>query len=600
MEKKGIHVFAVVAGTLAVLSLTFWFAPALIDFLESLSGKSATIEIVVRANFLTVFFQLIVIYFGLLFIYPVKNFKKRILLYFLSVEAIVLCSIWIFDRTDHYYWSEESALTFFSAVVLILCSAASALNIFYLKILNKPNKHLKTFWLFVTAAFLYAGIDEFFMIHERIGRMFRNISWAGDLETACYGIGALVFVAIFYKPLKNELFRKDAYFFRLLLTGIFCFMLSSIVDSFDFLVADIVNRYILYYSPLNSIEETLEFTAATLFLSAFVLNLLEVNEHRLLDLATASTKPYAAGTALKRCYLGAAIAICTVFIGSGAAYRLKDEPIIAEQGYKVSVFADISDGLNRPDGLLYSPNPGLILANGNKASNILVFDLKGNGHVFADAGSGLVSPEGMAIWNKVLFVADDSGRQVLKYDGTGALTDVVTGSNFKSPDGVAVDAQGNLYIADQKLALIFKMVGDRRQLLASSLAGLKEPNEMVFDDKGNLYVTDEMARAVFKISPEGKTTMFVDPSRGLANPRGITFHDGEIYVTDSKTGIIYRFNTDGSGGKFLSFAKKYRGLSGIAFDDRDNLYVVSADPNSISGYIFRIEPGQAEPGSRPN
>jgi len=588
----------IVLGALAVLSLDFWFAPALIDLIESMTGKFATVEVVVRIHFLIVFSQLIAVYVALLFIYPLSDFKKRLLLYFLLAEALLLCSIWIFDPPDHYFWSEESALTFFSAVVLILCAVAALVNAFSLHIQTRSSRMTKIFWFLLMTAFFYAGLDEFFMIHERIHHLFLSrFSWAGDMETGSYGLGALVFVAVFYRTLKNDLFRKGTYFFKLLLAGIFCFMLSSVVDSFDFLVADFIDRYILYYSPLNSIEEALEFTAATLFLCALVMNLFEINDHRLLDAAAARGWKHESGPVIKRFFWGFAAGMLAISVVVAAAYQMENSPILAEKGYRASIFADISDGLNRPDGLLYSPNPGLLLANGNEASNILVFDRKGNGRVFTDARSGLISPEGMSVWENSLFVADDSGKDVLKYDESGKVTAVIAGKRFRSPDGVAVDSRGDLYIADQKLALIFRMAGDRREVMASSLDGLKAPNEMVFDDQGNLYVTDEEAPAVFKITPAGVVTTLADRSQGLEVPKGITFHKGRIYVTDNQAGIIYRFNPDGSGGKFLTFARKYRGLSGIAFDDRDTLYVVSADPNSIRGYIFRIESDQKNPGS---
>jgi sugar lactone lactonase YvrE len=360
-------------------------------------------------------------------------------------------------------------------------------------------------------------------------------------------------------------------------------------------VADFIDKYILYYSPLNAIEEMLEFTAATLFLCAFVLNPFEVNDHHLLGLVSTGDRNFRPGKALRLAFHGFVVSICALALGIGTVYRVKDGPIIAQKGYRASVFADVSDGLDKPDGLVYSPNPGLFVANGKEVSNILVFDRKGQGRIFADSRSGLVSPEGMAIWGKSLFIADDSTLQVLRYDETGTATIVAIGNAFKSPDAVTVDSKGNLYIADEKLAMVIRLAGDRREILASSLDGLASPEEMAFDDRGNLYVTDEIAQAVFKISPTGKTTIFADRSRGLKNPEGITFHKGRIYVTDSKTGVIFRFNPDGSGGKLLTFAKKYRGLSGIAFDDRDNLYVVSADPNSHRGYIFRIEPERESP-----
>jgi len=590
MARVPLTLLTILLGAVAITVLDQLFAPALIDFLERATGKTASMEVVLRVHFLFVFFHILLIIFYLLFILPVKDFKKRLLLYCLAAESIVLCSIWVFDRFDHYFWSEESALTFCSAVLLLFCSFAALLNIFSVKIQDPENKVAIGFWKLLVAAFLFAGIDEFFMIHERV-RLIIDANWANDLTTAIYAFGAIVFVLFFHKVVKNKVFEKGSYFFRLLVAGIIVFSSSVFLDSFDFIFT-FLDRYVLTFNLLDSLEEILEFTAATLFFCAFVINLFETNGHRLLHLAIAADRPFAPGPLLKGSFWTLVILSFAISAGVKVAYSMEGESIIREKGYKVSVFADIGDGLHQPDGLIYSPSIGLILGNGHNASNILVFDSQGKARSFADATSGLISPEGFAIWQNALFVADDSQKKVWRYDAPGATPAIVTEEGLKSPDGLAIDPQGNLYLTDQKLSMVIRLSGTERQILATSLDGLRAPEEIALDEQGNLYVTDEVARAVFKITPEGQTSTLIDRSWGLKNPEGITYHRGQLYVTDSKAGAIFRLNPDGTGGKFLTFSKKYRGLSGIAFDELDRLYVVSADPYSINGYIFRIEPGR--------
>lgn len=581
----------VICGALAILFLDHLFAPALINLLEAVTGKIPTMEVVIRAHFLVVFLQILLIIFFLLFIHPAKDFRKRIVLYFLMVEGLILCSIWIFDKPGNYFYTERSALTFFSALFLMLCSLVAFVNALSLNYQAKPSRLAKPFWMILTVAFFLAAMDEFFMVHEKISDFTKGGNLADDLATASYAVGACLVVGSFYKLFRNNGFSKNSHFFKLLLSAIATLVLAVSIDTFDYLFR-FMNPYFSMFDLLNSMEELLEFTAATLFLCAFVLNLFEADDGHLLKLTASRIQKYEPGKYLKIGYAVSVSLAAVFFLGIRIVYSVEDEPVILEKGFEVSVFADTSDGLSNPDGIAYDRDLGLFVGNGGKVNNILLFDKDGQGRVFADARTGLNSPEGLGVRGKALFVADDSGGKVLRYDAAEGSPSVVAEKGLKSPDGLALDSAGNLYIGDEKLALVIKQTGDHREVLASSLDGLRTPEEIAIDDQGNLYITDEMAQAVFRISPSGKTTTFADKSNGLVSPEGITFHDGRIYVTDSAAGIIYRFDQEGAGGKFLTFSKKHRTLLGIAMDEQDNLYVVSSDPYSASGFIFRVELGE--------
>jgi DNA-binding beta-propeller fold protein YncE len=290
---------------------------------------------------------------------------------------------------------------------------------------------------------------------------------------------------------------------------------------------------------------------------------------------------------MRRSFWGIVFLSTIAAAGIKGAFGVGDEPVIFERGQAISVFADVSDGLKGPDGLIFSPAHGLVVGD-EAASSILVFDLNGNGRVYADGSTGLVSPEGLAVWQSDIFVADDSQGKVLKYAAAGSTPVIVAETGLKSPEGLAVDARGDLYLADEVLSMVVKYAGGQRQVVASSLDGLKTPEELAFDEQGNLYITDEKARAVFKVSPSGETTVFADHSDGLMAPEGIAVNLNRIYVTDNETGTIFRFEPDGIGREFITFSRRHRNLSGIAFDEQNNLYVVSTDPYSATSHIFRI------------
>lgn len=571
-----------------MLMLDFLFAPALLDFIEAATGKFATLELVIRVYFLLFFFQFLLVIFFLLFVRPVAGLKKRFVLYFLAAEGLILCSIWIFDDPGRYFLSEESALTFFSAIVLTLCSVGAFVNLLLLRFQKDAGRALQVFWGLLSAAFLFAAVDEFFMIHERLARITKASNWGQDLFTAAYIIGACGVLAIFYKSFRNGLFNRKNYFFRLLMAGVTALGLASFFDSFDFLFR-FLDRHFHSYFLLNSLEELMEFTATVLFCCAFFVNIFEADNGRILGKAESGMKTPRSRGALRGGFALLVLLSAAGFLGMKFAYGVSDGRIIREGGYRISLFADMDDGLQGPDGLLYHPDFGLLVGN-ERSGELLVFDRGGQGSIFADSRNGLVSPEGLAAGTKELFVADDSQGVVLKYPAAGADPVVVMSKGLKSPEGLAIDAQGRLYIADEGLSMVIRQVGDRREILASSLDGLMTPEEMAFDEEGNLYVTDEEARSVFKISTEGETTVFADKSTGLVCPEGVTIHEDRIYVTDNRGGIVFRFEADGTGEKFLTFGKRYRSLSGITVDGRGDLYLVVNDTYSRNAYIFKVEP----------
>ena len=91
-----------------------------------------------------------------------------------------------------------------------------------------------------------------------------------------------------------------------------------------------------------------------------------------------------------------------------------------------------------------------------------------------------------------------------------------------------------------------------------ALDGLISPEQLAFDDHGNLYVTDESGHAVFRISPDGGVEQFITEEQGLQCPEAIVSHGSHLYLTDSCSVAIFRFALDGSGGPFIRFTRKYR------------------------------------------
>ncbi len=182
----------------------------------------------------------------------------------------------------------------------------------------------------------------------------------------------------------------------------------------------------------------------------------------------------------------------------------------------------------------------------------------------------------------------------------------VNTAGFNTPRGVAVDADGNVFIADDNNNLVRKITPGG---LVSTLAGNGNPNSLdgqgtaaemnhpsflITDPSGNLYETE--GAFVRKITPDGKVTTFAgDGTAGKTDgpalsanfdyPMGLAMDaDGNIYVADvdnnvirkiNAAGIVSTFAGSGQGGADDGLGKAasfYRPV-GIAVDAAGNVYV---------------------------
>jgi sugar lactone lactonase YvrE len=193
-------------------------------------------------------------------------------------------------------------------------------------------------------------------------------------------------------------------------------------------------------------------------------------------------------------------------------------------------------------------------------------------------------------------------------------------ASFYYPADVAVDGAGNVYVADGGNDTIRKITpaGDVTTLAGSAgTEGLKDgagkvalfrtPQGVAVDGNGNVYVADARNDAIRKIAPDGQVTTIagngtpgrVDGSGATATfyrPCGVTVGDGgTLYIADTDNNLIRKitpdrvvttiaggveFSNSGSAdgtGRDARFAAPYD----IAADGAGNLYVAEGNNNII-------------------
>jgi hypothetical protein len=151
-----------------------------------------------------------------------------------------------------------------------------------------------------------------------------------------------------------------------------------------------------------------------------------------------------------------------------------------------------------------------------------------------------------------------------------------------SPTGIAVDANGNIFVADSNNGRIEKFApsGDFVSIMGTKGSGagqLAQPSGIAIDRAGNIYVADASNHRVQKLAPDG--TVIAEWAPGLYGPRKIAVGpDDSIYVVDQGRTRIVKLSPDGQ--VLATWGTK--GTGDGQFDDHTS---VAIDPTTNKVYV---------------
>lgn len=198
---------------------------------------------------------------------------------------------------------------------------------------------------------------------------------------------------------------------------------------------------------------------------------------------------------------------------------------------------------------------------------------------------------------------------VITFAGTGVrghADGISTIAQFDYPTDIALDAQGNIYVSDNYQIRKITPSGIVSTLAGSGIRGFYDgpadsarfnsPEGIAVDIQGNVYVADGGNARIRKVTPNGKvstlagngTYNYVDGigvNAGFSTPRSVAADaQGNIYVADKGN---YRVRKITPGGVVSTLAGKgiagyangtginaeFYSLGDIAVDDQGNIYV---------------------------
>lgn len=228
-----------------------------------------------------------------------------------------------------------------------------------------------------------------------------------------------------------------------------------------------------------------------------------------------------------------------------------------------------------------------------------------------------------------LYIADSCNHRIRRVNVAGTITTVVgngsyglrgdggpaTSASLAYPSTVAVDAAGNLYIADTYNQAVRKVsfLGIITTVAGNGVAGfsgdggpainaqLNQPQGVAVDAAGNVYIADAYNSRVRRVNPAGTiTTVAGDgvarfsgdggPASAASlggSPRVTLDAAGNLYIADYGNSRIRKVKSDGTittvaGGGFggdgsLATSASLGGLNDVVFDSQGNLFISQSD-----------------------
>ncbi len=291
------------------------------------------------------------------------------------------------------------------------------------------------------------------------------------------------------------------------------------------------------------------------------------------------------------------------------------------------------------NGTVIASAPFTIVA----ASNALITTVAGTIGVFPPSPvPALNAPLGQTIGvttdtNGNAYFTDPDNEMVLRLNSNGSLTAIAgngnadftgdgglgTAASLDNPAAVAVDASGNVYVADEynnRVRMItpngiittiagtgdYGFTGDHGPAI---LAQLNLPAGIAVDSSGNVYVADTFNNRVRKIDTNGNINTIVGngtagyngdgslgPAAELNNPAGLALdNNGNLFIADFNNNLIRKVNlstgiistiagngtSTSSGDNGPALGAGLFGPQGVAVDSQGNVYVAESRGNKI-------------------
>jgi large repetitive protein len=175
----------------------------------------------------------------------------------------------------------------------------------------------------------------------------------------------------------------------------------------------------------------------------------------------------------------------------------------------------------------FEPGSSITLSNGTSGliNPAAGLAVDGNGNVFvADLGLGIV------------FEPGTSGVKEIAA-ANGAITPIFTGPGYFQPSGLAVDGFGNVFVSDEFNNVVLELAAAGGYAIVKTLSGFSNPGGVAVDGSGNIFVVDTDNNEVKEFLAANGYTKVETLGSGFLDPVSVALDgNGNVFLTDSVNG----------------------------------------------------------------
>lgn len=209
-------------------------------------------------------------------------------------------------------------------------------------------------------------------------------------------------------------------------------------------------------------------------------------------------------------------------------------------------------------------------------------------------GSGFHAPEAVAVdANGNVYVADAAQYYIVKETlANGTFTQSSIGLTPASQFGIAVDGSGNVYATSSATNEVWEWTyadgAYTSSVIANSDNGVNIPIGIAVDANGNVFVSNSGSSTVMELKPLGGgefsvSTIANSSVQGLNTPEGLAVDaNGNVYIADGGNERVVIMNySAGSYTMGSTVFGVFDQLTGVAVDKNGNVYISAATESTV-------------------
>jgi DNA-binding beta-propeller fold protein YncE len=284
---------------------------------------------------------------------------------------------------------------------------------------------------------------------------------------------------------------------------------------------------------------------------------------------------------------------------------LNELPILGNEAmptYQYSIY-----GVDKPLGVAVSPDGDKVYVTQSAGKRtVLEFDHSGKllntFETPKNVNVGLPAYVAVNPTDGSVYVSDQLAKAVLAFDADGHFQRIVKPVGLTgtwSPLGLAFDHSGDLYVTEvggkTHRVVVLDQFGKVLRTMAPVDVALSFPNGIAVDASGNVFVADSNNGRLIAFDADGKAIGGANRGIGegdLGLPRGVAVDsNGRVYVVDTTNQTIHGYKLTSDGANRISFVGAFgdEGIAdglfeypnGIATDSRSNVYVTDRENGRV-------------------